>query len=243
MEIFSLDIQEDRDILAARDRARVICDELGFAVTQQLQVTTSVFELGKNILEHGKGGKIIFSISTEDDTIFLEVIGQDNGPGLTQDEVHELLINGSSTSTANRGVPAMKRLMDSLDIDSAPGHGTSIRMVKKRPISSSKTIAGNIVSFLQQKFSTRKTPPFRRSCVCRIRICAVAFPFEEKMKNWSGSIRNSDLKLKLEQSIWIYRNEQQNCRMHCFLWAIAQRSLNHKIGAFPPFSSRCPKAW
>ena len=54
MEIFSLDIQEDRDILAARDRARVICDELGFAVTQQLQANHVGFELGKNILEHGK---------------------------------------------------------------------------------------------------------------------------------------------------------------------------------------------
>lgn len=155
MEIFSIEIKEDKDILAARDRARVICEELGFAVTQQLQVTTSVFELGKNILEHADGGKIIFSILTEGDHFALQVEGRDMGPGLTEEQIEELLHSGMTSSTANRGIPAMKRLMDTIELESEPGQGTTIRLVKKKP-ASTKTFAGNIVNFFQQKFSARE---------------------------------------------------------------------------------------
>ncbi len=155
MELFSLIIKKDKDILTVRDRARVICEELGFTITQQLQVTTSVFELGKNILEHGGGGEVSFSLLTEGDTLMLEINGRDQGPGMTQGEVDEILKSGaSSKSTANRGIPAMKRLMDSLDIESEPGEGTLIRMYKKKT-KSAKTLAGNIVDFLQNKFTAR----------------------------------------------------------------------------------------
>ncbi|HOJ59820.1 MAG TPA: ATP-binding protein [bacterium] len=157
MEIYSQAIHEDKDILAVRDRARVVCEELGFGITQQLQVTTSVFELGKNILEHGKGGTVSFSLLTEGDTLVLEVLGKDNGPGMTEAEIEELLEGRSAKATANRGIPAMKRLMDSIEIESEPQAGTVIRMTKKKN-KSSKTLAGNIVSFFQEKFSSRENP-------------------------------------------------------------------------------------
>ncbi|MGC9328647.1 MAG: ATP-binding protein, partial [Candidatus Hinthialibacter sp.] len=137
-----------------RDRARVICEELGFSVTQQLQVTTAVFELGKNILEHGGGGEIDFSLQTDGDILTLEVIGKDVGPGISDEEIEELLKTGSSKSTANRGIPAMKRLMDSIEIESEPGAGAIIRLSKQRA-KSAKNLAQNIVGFLQDKFKTR----------------------------------------------------------------------------------------
>ena len=157
MEIYSQEIQEEKDILAARDRARVICEELGFGVTQQLQVTTAVFELVKNILEHGGGGSIAFSLQTEGDTFTLEVEGRDHGPGMTEEQQQELLESGAASSTALRGIAAMKRLMDKIDIESEPGLGTTIRLTKKKS-QSPKTLARNFVSFLQEKFSARKNP-------------------------------------------------------------------------------------
>lgn len=157
MEIYSQAIHEDKDILAVRDRARVVCEELGFGVTQQLQVTTSVFELGKNILEHGKGGTVSFSLLTEGDTLVLEVMGKDNGPGMSEAEIAEFLEGSAAKSTANRGIPAMKRLMDTIEIESEPHSGTIIRLTKKKG-KSAKTLAGNIVSFFQEKFSSRENP-------------------------------------------------------------------------------------
>jgi PAS domain S-box-containing protein len=158
MEIYSLPIREDKDILFARDRARVICEELGFPITHQLQITTSVFELVKNIMEHGGGGRISFSLLTEGNHLALMVEGVDEGPGLTDEEIKTLLKTPvSGSSTALRGIPAMKRLMDSIEIQSEPGAGTIIRLVKNKP-KSAKTLTENIVDFLQAKFSTRKNP-------------------------------------------------------------------------------------
>lgn len=156
MDIYTQPVQEEKDILFARDRARVISEELGFAVTQQLQITTAVFELGKNILEHGKGGTITFSIQPDDDAISLEVIGRDDGPGLSDEQIAELL-GASSGTTALRGVPAMKRMMDKIEIESEPDAGTTIRLLKRKP-DTGHSLARNVASFFKKKFSARETP-------------------------------------------------------------------------------------
>lgn len=201
MELFSIAIKEDKDILAARDRARVICEELSFTITQQLQIITSVFELGKNILEHGKGGTITFSLLTEDDTIALEVVGVDDGPGMTEEEIEEVLKTGSGKPTANRGIPAMKRLMDSLDIESEPNAGTTIRMIKKKS-KSTKNLASNFVGFLQEKFSSRKNPTLSEELRKQnINLVQSLSLYEEKNEELERKNKELlDLKKQLEKS-------------------------------------------
>lgn len=156
MEIFSHSIECEEDILAVRDRARVISSELGFTVPQQMQVTTSLFELGKNILQHAGTGAITIALSTEDDSILLEITGTDHGKGMTAEQIDELLLSNYSTNTM-RGIPAMKRMMDKITIESGLGQGTTILLLKKRG-SSGKSLAQNIAGFFQDKFSSRKTP-------------------------------------------------------------------------------------
>lgn len=197
MEIYSIDIQEEKDILASRDRARVICEELGFGTTEQLQVTTSVFELCKNILEHGKGGKISFSLLTEDKDLILQVEGEDNGPGFTEEQKNELLTTKRGVSTALRGIPAMKRLMDTIEIESEPGEGTHIRLTKKKK-ESTKTLARNIVNFFQDKFSSRKNPTlFEELRMQNLNLVQTLSLFEEKNKEL-GQTNQQLLQLKKE---------------------------------------------
>lgn len=156
MDVFSHSIKNESDILAVRDRARVISSELGFTVPQQMQVTTSIFELGKNILSYAETGDITISLLTEDETLILEIVGSDNGPGIPHDIIDELLETKISGKTM-RGIPAMKRMMDSIDIQSNPGSGSTITLTKRKE-SSEKTLTQNIVGFFQDKFSTRQNP-------------------------------------------------------------------------------------
>ncbi len=201
MEIFTQEIRDDKDILFARDRARVICEEMGFGITEQLQVTTSVFELGKNILEHGQGGSITFSLQTKDNDLSLEVEGQDHGPGLSEDQVKELLSSGAGSSTALRGIAAMKRLMDKIEIDSAPGEGTHIRLIKRKK-ESPKTLARNIVGFFQERFSSRKNPTLSQELrMQNINLMQTLSLYEEKNKELEKVNKELlDLKQRLEQS-------------------------------------------
>ncbi|MBI1389550.1 MAG: hypothetical protein GC154_13995 [bacterium] len=200
MDIFTQEIREEKDILAARDRARVISEETGYGVTQQLQITTAVFELGKNILEHGGGGSITFAIQTDDDSLWLEVIGVDEGPGLSDERVEELL-SAPSSSTALRGVAAMKRMMDKVEIETEPGSGTTIKMIKKKP-ESSKNLARNIVSFFNKKFSSRKSPTISEELrVQNQNLVQTLSLFEEKNEELQETNQKLlELKQELEKS-------------------------------------------
>lgn len=200
MDIFSQAIQEEKDILAARDRARIISEEMGYGVTQQLQISTAVFELGKNILEHGGGGEITFAIHTGDDSLALEVEGRDDGPGLDEDQVDEML-KSSGSSTALRGVPAMKRMMDKIEIESEPGAGTLIRLLKKKP-DTAKTLARNIVSFFNKKFSARQNPSISEEMrVQNQNLVQTLSLFEEKNEELQQTNQELlDLKQDLEKS-------------------------------------------
>ena len=201
MKIYSHEIQDEKDILSARDRVRLICEELGFDVTQQLQVTTSVFELGKNILEHGGGGSISFSLITDDDTFLLEVEGNDQGPGLTEEKQEELLQSKGSSQTALRGIAAMKRLMDSIAIESEPGQGTTIRLQKRKPVAS-KNLARNVVDFLQKKFSSRQNPTLSEELrMQNLNLVQTLSLYEEKNQELETTNKELlDLKHQLEES-------------------------------------------
>lgn len=157
MDIFTHSIEREEDILAVRDRARVISSELGFTVPQQMQITTSIFELGKNILQFAGKGSITISLSSKDETLQLDIDGVDEGEGMTQEQVDELLQSNYSNNSM-RGIPAMKRMMDQVTIDSKPGNGTKVTLVKQRNSSTGKSLAQNIAGFFQEKFSARKTP-------------------------------------------------------------------------------------
>lgn len=201
MELFSLSIRKEKDILTVRDRARVVCEELGFTVTQQLQVTTSVFELGKNILEHGGGGEVAFSLLSDGDNLSLEVIGKDQGPGMSPNEVDEILRSGSGKATANRGIAAMKRLMDTIEVETAPGAGTTIRLLKKKN-KSAKTLAENIVGFIQDKFTARnKLTLFDELRNQNINLVQTLSLYEEKNEELQKKNKELlELKMQLETS-------------------------------------------
>lgn len=156
MDVFTQEVREDSDILAVRDRARVISEELGYDVTQQLQISTAVFELAKCILDDKKGGTITFSIVSEDDSLSLEITGLDENIHMTPSEKDELLA-GSGDSTALRGVTAIKRLMDSFDIDNESDKGTIYHLTKRKSQGTNQ-LARNIVSFLNKRFSNRPDP-------------------------------------------------------------------------------------
>jgi len=74
MDIYRSAIDSVEQIIEARNRVQLSCEELGFDVTERLQVTTSMFELGKWVLEQG-GGTLVASFRTEEDDLLIEMEG------------------------------------------------------------------------------------------------------------------------------------------------------------------------
>jgi serine/threonine-protein kinase RsbT len=118
-------INAEIDIIRARQKARDLAQQLGFSSTDQAKIATAVSELARNIVVYAKKGKITYKVLTHLHKKGIEIIAQDEGPGIMNIEL--ALTDGQSTSHGlGIGLPGAKRLMGEMHIESSVGKGTSI---------------------------------------------------------------------------------------------------------------------
>ena len=125
----SVEIITEWDIVAARQLGRNEAKVLGFGTVDQARITTAISELARNIYLYTSIGVIEIERVEADTEKKIVVIATDRGPGIK--DVRKVMEDGYSTSGGlGAGLPGVKRLMDSLDIQSVIGVGTTIRAEK-----------------------------------------------------------------------------------------------------------------
>jgi len=125
----SVEIITEWDIVAARQLGRNEAKVLGFGTVDQARITTAISELARNIYLYASIGVIEIERVEADTEKKIVVIATDRGPGIK--DVRKVMEDGYSTSGGlGAGLPGVKRLMDSLDIQSVIGVGTTIRAEK-----------------------------------------------------------------------------------------------------------------
>jgi serine/threonine-protein kinase RsbT len=125
----SVEIITEWDIITARQLGRNEAKALGFGTVDQARITTAISELARNIYLYASIGIIeIERIETETEKKIV-VVATDQGPGIK--DIRKVTEDGYSTSGGlGAGLPGVKRLMDSLHIQSVIGEGTTIRTEK-----------------------------------------------------------------------------------------------------------------
>lgn len=125
----SVEIITEWDIVAARQLGRNEAKALGFGTVDQARITTAISELARNIYLYASIGIIEIERVEADTEKKIVVVATDQGPGIK--DVRKVMEDGYSTSGGlGAGLPGVKRLMDSLDIQSVVGEGTTIRAEK-----------------------------------------------------------------------------------------------------------------
>ncbi len=124
-----LEIRSTIDIVTARQQGRELALELGFAGSEITLIAAAISEIARNILDHAKRGEVIFSILTKGGHRGLQVIAQDEGPGIP-DVTRAMQYGYSSRGGLGVGLPGAKWLMDDFEIESIVGKGTKITMRK-----------------------------------------------------------------------------------------------------------------
>lgn len=125
----SVEIITEWDIVAARQLGRNEAKALGFGTVDQARITTAISELARNIYLYASIGVIEIERVEADTEKKIVVVATDQGPGIK--DVRKVMEDGYSTSGGlGAGLPGVKRLMDSLDIQSVIGEGTTIRAEK-----------------------------------------------------------------------------------------------------------------
>lgn len=120
-----MDIVNDDDVIAARQKIRTLAAEIGFPRTDQVMLAAVVTELASNILDYAGRGELLFHAIDGNGRRGIAVIARDQGPGIPN--LKEALQSSYSVAGGlGLGLRGVKGLMDTLDIISVPGKGTTV---------------------------------------------------------------------------------------------------------------------
>ncbi len=124
-----INIRTNQDIMPAVMRAGEYCREAGFDEAGWRMVSTVVSELAHNIVKYADYGSIRLRRVRSRTRQGVEVVAEDNGPGIA--DVERALEDGfSSSGTLGLGLPGIRRMVDDFEIESTLGQGTKL-LVRK----------------------------------------------------------------------------------------------------------------
>ena len=148
-------VRREADIIKVRERVRRLAREMGFDPTTQIKITTAVSELTRNIYEYARSGAITLSLARRGAAASgIQITARDDGPGIDEARLRSI-VRGTYRSTSGLGVGLIgtRRLMDEFDIQSKPGEGTRVTVVKWLPPGEAEGVAGR-ADFLRDFLNT-----------------------------------------------------------------------------------------
>lgn len=127
----TLRISESEDIVLVRQAVRKKAISLGFNLVDQTKIVTATSELARNTLDYGGGGSMILQVVQNGRRAGLRLSFEDQGPGIP--DVALALKDGYTTGGGmGLGLSGAKRLSDEFEIDTAPGKGTRVTILRWR---------------------------------------------------------------------------------------------------------------
>ena len=126
-----LEIRSSEDVVRVRQATREAAVALGFSLVDQTKLVTAASELARNTLEHGQGGEVSLESLETGAKRGVRLTFVDQGPGIA--DVNQALKDGyTSGNGLGLGLGGARRLSNEFEIDSNPGAGTRVRMVRWR---------------------------------------------------------------------------------------------------------------
>ena len=126
-----LPIADSLDIVRVRQsvRARMIDD--GFSLVDQTKLVTAASELARNALDFGGGGTVLLEQLLDGSRAGVRLTFTDHGPGIADLEL--ALTDGyTSGHGLGLGLGGSRRLVNEFAIESSPGKGTVVTVVRWR---------------------------------------------------------------------------------------------------------------
>ncbi len=121
-----LPVTDEHHVQIVRRHALQCTAQLGMSRLSSHYVATAVSELANNLFFHtSNGGEIRFCCLDKAGRVGIEIIAQDEGPGIV--DIAAAMTDGFSTNGGlGAGLGGVRRLMDEFEISSKPGIGTRI---------------------------------------------------------------------------------------------------------------------
>ncbi len=102
---------------------------LGLREVERTKLVTAASELGRNALVHAGGGDMAMSELVRDGRCGLQLVFQDQGPGI--DDLELALTDGFTTAKSlGLGLGGARRLVNEFYLESEPGQGTKVTVIQ-----------------------------------------------------------------------------------------------------------------
>ena len=122
-------VSTDSDVVRVRQVVRDAATAARLSLVDQTKVITAASELARNTLTYGGGGVSIVQLVRRNGSWGVSVEFVDRGPGIS--DVNLALTDGwTSGSGMGLGLSGARRLVDEFDLDTGPGEGTRVRILK-----------------------------------------------------------------------------------------------------------------
>lgn len=125
-----LPIRSGDDVVRVRQHVRGAAAANGLSLVDQTKLVTAASELARNTLVHGGGGvaqvEVVKSLTGRTG---IRLHFTDSGPGIADIEL-ALTDGWTSGSGLGLGLSGTRRLVDEFELDSKPGAGTTVAVVK-----------------------------------------------------------------------------------------------------------------
>jgi serine/threonine-protein kinase RsbT len=122
-------VRSPEDVVRVRQQVRKWAIGLGFSLVDQTKIVTAASEIARNTIDYGGGGALRLDSVQASLHKGLRLVFSDQGPGIA--DVAQALTDGFTTGAGlGLGLGGAKRLSNEFDIQSTPGVGTIVTLVR-----------------------------------------------------------------------------------------------------------------
>lgn len=125
----TLRLRSDEDVVGLRKQVRERAVAIALSLVDQTKLVTAASELARNTIKYGGGGEAHLDSLADGVRTGIGLLFVDAGPGIK--DIDSALRDGFTTGGGlGLGLGGSKRLADEFEIESRPGEGTAVLVVK-----------------------------------------------------------------------------------------------------------------
>jgi serine/threonine-protein kinase RsbT len=124
-----LPLETDEHVVAVRKAVREQAIDMKLSLVDQTKLVTAASELARNTIKYGGGGVVVLERLLDGLRQGLRLVFADTGPGIADIEL-ALRDGYTSGGGLGLGLGGTRRLADDFTIDSSPGEGTAVAIIK-----------------------------------------------------------------------------------------------------------------
>jgi serine/threonine-protein kinase RsbT len=126
-----LPLRSSEDVVRMRQLVREQCVKQGFSLVDQTKLVTAASELARNTIDYGGGGEVAVELAIQSLRKGVKLVFSDRGPGIP--DIDLALKDGHTTGNGlGLGLGGAKRLSSEFHIESKPGEGTRVTIMRWR---------------------------------------------------------------------------------------------------------------